>query len=684
MTRSPASARSLALPLLLLLVLLALLAVPARADTVILKSGKKLKNVVVSKQDDLVVVINPFNSRSPDMHWEIPSKNRIPRDQVEEVVISDPPLHELRLRDAQGALGAEERLELAAIAGKLKMKKERERQLLLALCADPENIDALKAVGAGKWKTWSRSQPLADPSLAELEREYVQLKNPAALKAQLDMLKDKKSVRALAYLERARRSAEQPTGRRDKVPLTLRSQDAPGATYCIYVPTKYDPLTPTPLVVALHGGGGGGSADVITGSGESAMNFYFDIAEKWGWIVVAPTAVAAPWGAKKNEAWLNALLDEMHLLYNVDETRVYLTGHSMGGFGTWYWGAQMSDVWAACSPCAGGGSVSGELGTGVPIYIYHGADDAVVGPGRDRSCAKSLVGDKKKDFIYTELDGVGHGFPRWVREDIFKFFAARRKDNGKRRANWPVSSFDRKVGKDEKKTFGDPSVPPAADGEGDANVKELVKALRAGGGGGAAAVEELGKLKDAKTVKSVARLLKLKDATTDTRVLAARTLGKHTGGDDFRVLEAVATALGETGLEDAAPPLVKTLARIGEKFDEQLQGGGMVWRQYEVRTGSLTVACDACAGVNNPDVILPALEKEVAKRVFLRAAPLEMLYIDNRFVRIPPASRLALAKAMAGAARAQGGGDEFLAAVGAAWRSREPQIEKSIGAALGD
>ena len=56
-------------------------AAAARADTVVLQGGKKLENVTVSRNDD-VVVVNPWNSRCPEMTWEIPDKNRYPREKV--------------------------------------------------------------------------------------------------------------------------------------------------------------------------------------------------------------------------------------------------------------------------------------------------------------------------------------------------------------------------------------------------------------------------------------------------------------------------------------------------------------------------------------------------------------------------------------------------------------------------
>ncbi len=563
---------------------LSLVAGGARADTVILESGRKIEGVIVSRDDDQLVVVNPWNSRHPDMVWEIPDANFIPREKVREVVLSEPPLVE--------------------------------------------------------------------------------------------------------YRERARRSAALPRGRRDEVPLTRLSEEAPGATYCIYVPKDYDPLAPTPLVVGLHGGGRGGRDEtLVTGSGESAMNFYQGLAESWGWIVVCPTAIAAPWSASPNEAWMDALLEEMAYLYNVDETRVYLTGHSMGGFGAWYWGPARAEVWAAFAPCAGGGGPGATASLGLPVFIYHGTDDGVVGPGSDRSAARSLAAGKgKADFAYTELDGVGHGFPRAVADELFRFFAGRAKDQGRKRAAAPVSSFDRKVDKHEAKSLGDPSKLPEA-GEGGAGLKALIADLKRGGGAGARAAEELGGRGDSATARAVAQVLRSRNSSADVRVLAARALGGIGGAgviqplnaalsdEDWRVLDEATTALGRTGLPKAAAPLARAAKRIGERYDASFFGGNRATHtEYRIRLESFGRLADALAAVGDARAALPALREELVERVFTpKEKPKDTE--DPRFSRDPPAARRELAERLAACLVELGDaeGIELLLAVAEAW-PEEPAL----------
>ena len=659
----------------------AALAGAAPVDVVVLKNGKKLEGVV-SRNDDEYVVINPWNSRLPEMTWEIPEKNRVPKEKVAEVILADAPLIEYRRRAGKPGLTSAEHLALAHFCEEHKLKDERERHLQLARALDPESEEARSAYADSKYERWAKGNPVAHPELSALEREYVALEDPAELKQRWTRMKELSTKRKLVYLERSRRSAALPAGRREKVAFTHRSDEVPGATYCIYVPNGYDPLTPTPLVVGLHGGGRGGKDEtLVTGSGEDAMPFYQGQAERWGWIVVCPTARAAPWSALQNEALFEVLLEEMALLYNVDETRVYVTGHSMGGFGTWYWGPKMAETWAAMSPCAGGGGPNGVQSKGLSVYIYHGADDNIVGPSWDRQAAKSFGGGRKPfDFVYTELDGVGHGFPAEVRADIFRFFAGRWRDDGRKRATAPVSSFLRKVSKAEVETFGDPSELPEA-GEGDARLKDLVEALERGGAGGQAVVEEFGRRKDRATVKAVARLLKPKKTSTDTRVLAARTLGligtkdviKPLRGalddDDYRVLDEVVTALGKTGLAAAAAPLSTAAKQVGERYDASFLGSNrMTHTEYAIRLQSFGRLCDAFVAVADADAALPALERELVERIFTPdEKPVDTQ--DPRFVREPPAARLALCERLTACLVALGDrrGVAILEAVGAAW-----------------
>ncbi len=668
------------------------LAAVLSADTVVLKGGRRLTNVVVSRNDAEWVVINPWGSRHAAMTWEIPDKNRIPRASVEEVIVEDAPEVEYRRRASRPGLSANDHFELATFCEQHKLKNEREWQLAQALSLDPGHAAALEAFGGEtKWKAHLRKNPDLGDDVIRAARAYVAMEDVADAAQRWDALEKTGTKLPLHYVERARRSATVEKGRRDKVPLTIRSHEAPGGTYAVYVPHQYDPLRPTALVIGLHGGGKGGKDEtLVTGSGEDAMNFYQALAEQWGWIVSCPTALKAPWSDPANKPLLEAVIEEMKVQYNVDQRRIYLVGHSMGGFGTWHWGNQMGDTFAACSPCAGGGF----SGIKIPVYIYHGTDDPICRVSNDRTAAKALSGGKV-EFVYTELDGVGHGFPDSVRAEIFSWFAGRWKDS-KRKSVEPDSSFLLKPARDEIKAFGDPGDLPSGDAAGESSVAKLVAALKLGGGSGVDAAASLGAMKTTEAVTAVAAVIRSKKSNVDARVLAADALGniaipecvKHLVAalkdDDFRVVDAVVVALGKIEDDEVPAALVKAGATLGKIWDDSFLGQNVSFTEYGVRLVSFGHLVDALAARVDPASALAVVDREIIGRVY---APRDMYTVlgedDPRFKDHPSKARLELMRRIAACLVKYGdpAGAALLERAKERW-SREPRLIGAIDEGL--
>ena len=92
-------------------------------------------------------------------------------------------------------------------------------------------------------------------------------------------------------------------------------------------------------------------------------------------IVVSPQS---PGGGWNNEVLIN-LLDETEKNYSVDTDREYLTGLSMGGFGTWALATENPNRFAAIAPiCGGGQAFRVRRIKDVPVWVFHGAKDPVV------------------------------------------------------------------------------------------------------------------------------------------------------------------------------------------------------------------------------------------------------------------------------------------------------------------
>jgi predicted peptidase len=151
------------------------------------------------------------------------------------------------------------------------------------------------------------------------------------------------------------------------------------ADYLLFLPEGYDAAKKWPLILFLHGAGERGTNLAIVAKhgppkiDTSATNFPF--------IVVSPQC---PEGKIWSNDLLLALLDEVERKYAVDTRRVYLTGLSMGGFGTWSLGLSHPERFAAIAPICGGGEIITPLLAdkaklaSLPVWAFHGAKDPVV------------------------------------------------------------------------------------------------------------------------------------------------------------------------------------------------------------------------------------------------------------------------------------------------------------------
>ena len=105
---------------------------------------------------------------------------------------------------------------------------------------------------------------------------------------------------------------------------------------------------------------------------------------------------------------MEALLFHVEEKYKVDKQRVYLTGLSLGGYGTWSMARRYPDYFAAIVPICGGGSRSGiEQLKNTPTWVFHGAKDETVSIDQSERLVEALkgVGGNVKFTVYPE---AGH------------------------------------------------------------------------------------------------------------------------------------------------------------------------------------------------------------------------------------------------------------------------------------
>ena len=205
-----------------------------------------------------------------------------------------------------------------------------------------------------------------------------------------------------------------------------RSYESMGYTmnYRLYVPKNYDCGEMYPLVIFLHGSEERG--DDNCAQLKNGLQVMFDDVTSpiYDSIVLVPQCpkqsqwVLTSWKencsicdvpeSREAEA-ICEIMDELCGFYNVDEDRVYVTGISMGGFGTWDLLSRHGARFAAGMPICGGGDTSyARLLKRIPIRTFHGSADDCVPAALTRAMYASIRREGGEMISYTEFDGAGH------------------------------------------------------------------------------------------------------------------------------------------------------------------------------------------------------------------------------------------------------------------------------------
>ncbi len=188
-------------------------------------------------------------------------------------------------------------------------------------------------------------------------------------------------------------------------------------------PRKLENDKTYPLIIFLHGAGERGN------NNEGNIKHINELVTNNANRMKYPCFVIAPQCAKKQQ-WIEAynspfskkpskpmqlfigLLEKTLKEYPIDPDRIYITGVSMGGYGTWDLISRYPNKFAAAVPVCGGGDVKmAPLIKDIPIWAFHGATDPVVKPEQSRKMITAL--QNAGGFPgYTEYPNVDH--PSWV------------------------------------------------------------------------------------------------------------------------------------------------------------------------------------------------------------------------------------------------------------------------------
>jgi polyhydroxybutyrate depolymerase len=185
-----------------------------------------------------------------------------------------------------------------------------------------------------------------------------------------------------------------------------------GATreYLLHVPHTYDPAEPTPLVISLHGG-------AAWPAHQKNLSHWNRLADEHGFIVVYPSGTpqlfgivriwrTTPADVMQDVHFISALIDTLEAAYNIDPSRIYANGMSMGGSMAFALSCTLSDRVAAIGMVAAAQSLPSSWCTDtrpVPTMAFHGAADPIVpydgGPLGDPFNPVKPVYPAVRDFV---------------------------------------------------------------------------------------------------------------------------------------------------------------------------------------------------------------------------------------------------------------------------------------------
>ena len=253
--------------------------------------------------------------------------------------------------------------------------------------------------------------------------------------------------------------AAQPQDLVDKFEKRVHQTEELDLPYRLFVPDSYDSTLSYPIILTMHGSGerGNDNEDQIAKNRLATAWAEPDIQSRWPGFVVSPQAPgggswhsiidasgasAQPFGNRSDiraeTVATLSLLDSLQSEFNIDPDRVYVTGISLGSFGSFEILDRAPGRFAAAVPMSGGfyASTTQSLHN-VPLWIFHGESDTVVDPEWSRQVVRALMQDgrpvlftdcgldpavcspisnpefdeaidARTDLIYTGLPGLGH------------------------------------------------------------------------------------------------------------------------------------------------------------------------------------------------------------------------------------------------------------------------------------
>jgi phospholipase/carboxylesterase len=202
----------------------------------------------------------------------------------------------------------------------------------------------------------------------------------------------------------------------------MHDHNEPGSRggFSLYVPECYTADRAWPLVVALHGG---------SGNGRNFLWSWLREARSFGAILIAPTATGQTWalmGDDTDTPNLTRILDAVRSRWNVDPSRMLLTGMSDGGTFCYVSGLDQASPFSHLAPVAStfhplmAEMADAERLRGLPIFLVHGRLDWMF-PVQVARHTKEALSAAGADVTYREIEDLSHCYPREMNAEILKW-----------------------------------------------------------------------------------------------------------------------------------------------------------------------------------------------------------------------------------------------------------------------
>jgi predicted peptidase len=210
-------------------------------------------------------------------------------------------------------------------------------------------------------------------------------------------------------------------------------RDSEGFSYLLFTPkNKVEEVDgKLPLIISLHGIGERGSDLQILKS--DGLPKILDGDVSFPFMVISPQCpLSTEWyyTNENNIERMRGLLDDAIQRFPIDTNRIYITGFSMGGIGSWYFIINLPEYFAAAAPIAfradGWSPCDAKE---IPVWAFHGSDDSVI-PFRRASLLVDQFRNCGGDIEFTVYDGAGHD--SWTRtynnNDLYSWLLNQSKD----------------------------------------------------------------------------------------------------------------------------------------------------------------------------------------------------------------------------------------------------------------